>query len=338
MDSEHVESCPDRIPGSQRRPNCPKSCSQGKNCPNKRQCVCYGQCGLSCVAPGRTCPWPPPPGSNTVAHLLSPAPTVSALLEIRCKPGFVMAGGVEAVTRHCQSNRQWSGEDPVCMAVLTTAPLSCPLPEEAMRGFTLQGSSAVGSSLRYGCHPGLTLVGNSENFCLENQTWQYPHPICQRVFCPPPTEVDQAYLVAVKRQEYEVGETIYYLCKKTYLLEGPNSVNCQSDGTWGPVPFCRARCTVPAQRSRVIIGGVKLWTYEIPDGVVQHGQNVTFYCKHPEKQCSFTAVQPCFDGDLRPPDCYIEPTWIRYKLFPHRLVSEIAPCDSSDQRPESSDQ
>lgn len=24
------------------------------------------------------------------------------------------------------------------------------------------------------------LVGNSENFCHENQTWRYPHPICQR--------------------------------------------------------------------------------------------------------------------------------------------------------------
>ncbi|KAL4616715.1 beta-2-glycoprotein 1-like [Arapaima gigas] len=327
---EQILSCPVRIAGSERKLSCPKSCRQDRTCPNKRRCVCYGQCGFSCVAPGHFCPWPLPPGSNTVAHLLSPVPSFSALIEIHCKPGFAMAAGSETVTRRCQTDGEWSGEDPVCTAVPTAAPLSCPLPEEAVSRFTLQGSTAVGSSLRYGCRPGLKLVGNSENFCQENQTWQYPHPICQRLFCPPPSKVDQAHLVAVKRREYDVGTTVYYLCKKPYLLEGSNNVTCLSDGTWSPVPFCRARCTVPAQRSRVVIGGVKLWPYEIPDGLVQHRQNVTFYCKHAEKLCSYTAAGTCFDGELPPPDCYMEPTWLQYQLFPHRLVSEITLCDPGD--------
>lgn len=69
--------------------------------------------------------------------------------------------------------------------------------------------------------------------------------------------------------------------------------------------FFSARCTVPAQRSRVLIGGVKLWPYDIPEGVVPHWQNVTFYCKDPDKHCSFTSMQSCFDGQLTAPDCYL---------------------------------
>ncbi|XP_064154212.1 beta-2-glycoprotein 1-like [Anguilla rostrata] len=330
--AESTESCPERILGNERRRSCPKPCKQDKDCPNKRQCLCDGQCGLSCVAPGRTCPWPLTPSPNSVARLLSPAPSFSALLEIRCQPNFKMTNGLEAAIRRCQGDRQWSGEDPVCTgaadAAPMAAPISCPVPEET--GLTLEGTAALGSHISYSCRPGFALLGNRENFCQEDETWQYPHPICQRVFCPPPKEVEQGYLVAVQKQEYEVGEAIYYLCKKTFLLDGPNRVNCLPDGTWSTIPFCRARCPVPAQRSRVILAGVKLWPYEIPEGVVTHGQNVTFYCKHPEKRCSFTAEQPCFDGQLTAPSCYLEPTWLQFKLFPHRLVSEIAQCDASN--------
>ncbi|XP_048881743.1 beta-2-glycoprotein 1-like isoform X1 [Brienomyrus brachyistius] len=328
--AEQTESCPDSVLGNERRSSCPKRCQTDKDCPGRRRCLCDGQCGLSCVTPGRTCPWPLPLNPNTVSLLLSPAPSFSALLETRCQPGFAMDGSMEAVVRRCQGDRRWSGEDPTCTAVPAIGPRYCPLPDEIRNEFTIKGSSAVGSNILYSCHPGFKLVGNRENFCQQNQTWQYPHPICQRVFCPPPVEVDHGYLVAVQRQEYEVGEDIYYLCKKTFLLDGPNRVNCQSNGTWSEVPFCRARCTVPAQRSRVTLGGLKLWPYEIPDGTVQHGDNITFYCKHPEKQCSFTAVQSCFDGELPAPDCYLEPTWLQYKIFPHRLVSEIELCNSSD--------
>ncbi|KAG9334279.1 hypothetical protein JZ751_008261 [Albula glossodonta] len=226
--AEPTELCPERILGNERRRNCPKPCKQDRDCPNKRQCLCDGQCGLSCVAPGRTCPWPLTPSPNSIVHLLSPAPSFSALLEIRCQPGFTMTNGV---------------------------------------------------------------------------------------FCPPPREVDQGYLVAVQRPEYEVGDAIYYLCKKTFLLDGPNRVNCLPNGTWSTIPFCR---------------GEKLWPYDIPERMVPHGQSVTFYCKHPEKYCSFTSTQTCFDGQLSAPTCYLEPTWLQFKLFPHRLVSEIEQCDPSD--------
>lgn len=160
------------------------------------------------------------------------------------------------------------------------------------------------------------------------------------VCCQPPSEVDQGYVVAVQKSEYEVGFDIHYLCKKNFLLDGPQKVTCLPNGTWSASPpHCRggrkifqtikiyiyiaslplplvcllhfwphlvaARCLIPAERSRVVVGGVKRWPFDVTDAMVPHGEVVTFYCKHPDKQCSFTAAQSCFDGNLQPPACYL---------------------------------
>lgn len=149
-------------------------------------------------------------------------------------------------------------------------------------------------------------------------------------------------MVAVQKTEYEVDFDIHYLCKKNFLLDGPQKVTCLSNGSWtASPPYCRgegdltttnticacnefttdkrnictgvltllmvfsARCLIPAERSRVVISGVKRWPFDVTDAMVSHGENVTFYCKHPHKQCSFTADQTCFDGKLQPPTCYL---------------------------------
>ncbi|KAL0985165.1 hypothetical protein UPYG_G00153640 [Umbra pygmaea] len=326
---ESSDACPERLLGNEQRKTCPKPCRKDKDCVTKRQCLCDGQCGLSCVAPGRTCPWPIPPGNHTVASLLSPSPSFSALLQVRCVPGYVLPDGLDAAIRRCQGDRQWSGDDPICTAASPPPQVTCSLPEEVTEMFSTTGTAAVGTTIHYTCLTG-KLVGNSENVCTDEQTWQYPHPICQRVWCPPPQEVKHGYLVAVQRSEYEVGEAIYYLCRKNFLLEGPNRVICQDNGTWSTVPYCRARCPIPAERSRVLIGGLKRWPYDVTDSVVPHGENVTFYCKHPKKQCSLPSTETCYDGRLSAPSCYLEPTWLQYKLFPHRLVSEIEACSLGD--------
>uniref|UniRef100_A0A8C8IMH1 Sushi domain-containing protein n=1 Tax=Oncorhynchus tshawytscha TaxID=74940 RepID=A0A8C8IMH1_ONCTS len=180
----------------ERRRTCPKPCTQDKDCGNKRQCLCDGQCGLSCVAPGRTCPWPLPSGNSFVASLLSPTPSFSALLEVRCDTGYMLPNGLDAAIPRCQGDRQWSSDDPDCTAL------------------------------------GHDLVGNSENLCNIDQTWQYPHVCICGCGARPPQEVNQGYLVAVQRTEYDVSDAIYYLCKKNHVLDGPNRVTCQPNGTW----------------------------------------------------------------------------------------------------------
>uniref|UniRef100_A0A3B4U2E3 Beta-2-glycoprotein 1 n=1 Tax=Seriola dumerili TaxID=41447 RepID=A0A3B4U2E3_SERDU len=312
-------SCPERLLGEERRRTCPRPCKVDKDCGIKRQCLCDGQCGLSCVAPGRTCAWPLPLSEKSVARLLSPTHSFSALLEVRCKPGFTLPNGLDATIRRCQGDRQWSGDEPICTGGF-----------EFNRKMFLSLSTS-GPFITRNFYHRADIVGSSENFCQDNQTWQYPHPICKKMYCQPPPEVEQGYVVAVQKTEYEVGFDIHYLCKKNFLLDGPQKVTCLSNGSWSASPpHCRARCLIPAERSRVVIGEMKRWPFDVTDAMVSHGENVAFYCKHPHKHCSFTAFQTCFDGKLEPPACYLEPTWLQYKLFPHRLVSEIEACEPVD--------
>lgn len=70
--------------------------------------------GSSLFSSGRTCPWPLPSSENSVARLLSPTHSFSALLEVRCKPGFMLPNGLDATIRRCQGDRQWSGDEPIC--------------------------------------------------------------------------------------------------------------------------------------------------------------------------------------------------------------------------------
>ncbi|KAM3823751.1 complement factor H-related protein 2-like [Vipera latastei] len=150
--------------------------------------------------------------------------------------------------------------------------------------------------------------------------------ISPAVTCSRPTNVAQATLVAVHQSEYPVGTVIYYLCHKDFYLDGSNRVICLKNGSWSQLPYCRARCPIIAQRSRMIYHGRKVWAYEIPNGLVHHGETVTFFCRSQNKTCSFEAESSCFDGVLKMPDCYDEPTYLQYHLFPQRVVSEIRAC------------
>lgn len=70
------------------------------------------------------------------------------------------------------------------------------------------------------------------------------------MYCQPPTEVEQGYVVAVQKTEYEVGFDIHYLCKKNFLLDGPQMITCLSNGSWSaPPPHCRGE-----ERSDLISG------------------------------------------------------------------------------------
>ncbi|XP_013889799.1 protein lev-9 [Austrofundulus limnaeus] len=152
------ERCPERLQEQERRKLCPRSCRSDKDCASKRQCLCDGQCGLSCVAPGRTCPWPLPLSETSEVRLLSPSPTFSALLEVRCRPGFTSpSSGSDVTVRRCQGDRQWSGDELICTETRSperTSARMCSLPTEVTDTFSIHGDTSVGSSIHYSCLSG----------------------------------------------------------------------------------------------------------------------------------------------------------------------------------------
>nr|XP_033817852.1 beta-2-glycoprotein 1-like [Geotrypetes seraphini] len=239
---------------------CQKSCLRHQDCSGKRRCLCDGLCGLSCITPSRTCPWPIQL-IHAEVRLKGESHHFRDEMMVSCRPGFKMSNGRNATRSHCRGDRKWS-----------------------------------------------------------------PTPACQEVFCPPPREIENGHLVAVEKPRYQASEVIYYLCKRNFYLDGSNRVVCQKNGSWSEIPACRGRCKIPVQRSRIVYQGKKLWIGEVPEGEVQHLEEVTFFCRSQNQSCSYQVVSRCFDGHLPLPNCYREPTWVQYTIFPKKLVSEIPSC------------
>ncbi|XP_043936429.1 beta-2-glycoprotein 1-like isoform X2 [Protopterus annectens] len=244
------------------------------------------------------------------------------LIQYNCSPGFQLEG---TDINYCQEDGLWRYPEPTCQAIPKPS-VVCMQPNDIEHGFHSGSEFKEGDTVQYSCSPGFQLEGTNINYCQEDGNWKYPEPTCQKVFCKPPKEISNGYLVAVQKPKYQALEIIYYLCKKGFFLDGVNKVICQINGSWSNVPACRDRCKIPVERSRVLYKGKKLWVSEIPDGLVRHGEEVSFYCRSKDETCSYTEFSVCFDGVLPPPSCYKEPTWVQYNLFPNRLVSEITPC------------
>uniref|UniRef100_A0A8C5PJK4 Beta-2-glycoprotein 1 n=1 Tax=Leptobrachium leishanense TaxID=445787 RepID=A0A8C5PJK4_9ANUR len=301
---------------------CQKACTQDQDCVSKRKCLCDGDCGMSCVTATRSCPWPVNI-DNAETKLIKGTRNFGDQISVDCHPGFKMARGRVKALSHCQGDRKWS-VTASCYAIHDPVK-SCDAPPSLENGYVSNKASSfsVGTSVHYQCNLGFALEGHAVTECMENTSWSHPSPTCREIFCPPPPEVNGAYLVAVQKSEYTVFEEINYLCDKTLDMDGTHSVTCEPNGNWSVFPICRVRCNIPAQRSRVIYNGKKLWATEITIPV-HHLETVTFFCKN--ETCSYPATSWCFDGTLSLPQCYEEPTWMQYNFFAKNIASEMTSC------------
>ncbi|XP_071966568.1 beta-2-glycoprotein 1-like isoform X2 [Engystomops pustulosus] len=299
---------------------CQKACTKDQDCPKKRmKCLCDGECGMSCVTPRSSCPWPVIL-ENANISLNQETWNFGDQMSVHCNPGFKTANGQAMAQSRCQGDKKWSVTAPCDVS-------TCNDPLAIENGFFVKNGYLIeGTLVEYKCHPGYRLEGPAFTECLENKTWSNNGPTCKKVYCPPPPEIKEGILVAVKKVEYEVSEVIYYMCKRNFFMDGSHSVTCLPNGQWSDGPACRARCKVPVQRSQVIYQGRKVWVTEIDEGLVHHAENVWFFCRNKTQACSYTASSKCFDGMLQPPECYEEPTWVQYIFFSKNVVSEISSC------------
>uniref|UniRef100_A0A8C3PTR2 Sushi domain-containing protein n=1 Tax=Calidris pygmaea TaxID=425635 RepID=A0A8C3PTR2_9CHAR len=83
-------------------------------------------------------------------------------------------------TSQCQANRTWDPPVPVCEQV----PL-CPKPPDITHGSHSGPTKAFftpGTSVRYTCEPGFSLIGAAAISCTQSGAWSRPPPLCQGVF------------------------------------------------------------------------------------------------------------------------------------------------------------
>ncbi|XP_074650374.1 sushi, von Willebrand factor type A, EGF and pentraxin domain-containing protein 1-like [Tubulanus polymorphus] len=102
-------------------------------------------------------------------------------------------------------------------------------------------SQLEGAKASYQCNTGYIRIGSSPITC-QNKAWGTT-PTCKLLTCSSPPQAPGG------ERTYGglfVGDRASYECFANYALIGQPTIECQSDGTWGIPPTCRAKqCGVP---------------------------------------------------------------------------------------------
>uniref|UniRef100_A0A8B9LZ55 CUB and Sushi multiple domains 2 n=1 Tax=Astyanax mexicanus TaxID=7994 RepID=A0A8B9LZ55_ASTMX len=142
----------------------------------------------------------------------------------------------------CQGSGNWSGEKPQCFPVFCGDPGIPAQGRREDRGFTYL------SSVSFSCFPPLVLVGSTRRYCQYDGTWSGTQPSCidpSHTSCVDPGTPLFGY--QNNTQGYQIGSTVFYSCRKGYLLLGSISRTCLPNLTWsGMQPECIAHhCSQP---------------------------------------------------------------------------------------------
>ncbi|GMR33765.1 hypothetical protein PMAYCL1PPCAC_03960, partial [Pristionchus mayeri] len=239
--------CPGAASSALRPKYCKKTCAIDDDCRRHKKCLCDGECGLSCVNPGLTCPtlFDIPNGRvhwGGEGHF-------GANAEYSCDAGYVLVGPSQ---RRCQGNKEWSGALPVCRLQL-----KCGAPPETAYavhdGQSYTGEFDLDSEVHYSCMAGYNkynLEGTlSTSKCLLNRKnvaqWFGPDIKCKARACPDPGKLDNGHR---EGDMFEYPHSVIFSCLPGFLLIGSQSRQCLESGEWtGDAPICKpTECPRPS--------------------------------------------------------------------------------------------
>lgn len=110
QDIPNESECPsNRIEAVDAGRQCSRRCRQDSPCENiRKQCLCDGLCGLSCIKPDLVCPDLP-----KIDHgQFSPTSTLfNTIVRYQCDEGYFLYG---SQARKCQGDEEWSGIPAEC--------------------------------------------------------------------------------------------------------------------------------------------------------------------------------------------------------------------------------
>ena len=127
----------------------------------------------------------------------------------------------------------------------------CPkLPSTILKGFLethcLNGANVVvGTSCKYFCTEGYTLVGEAETQCQSNGEWTNTAQVQCKIACPPLVSVEYSNVVPANctKESMPEGSSCSYSCENGFLLNGSSTRYCQLDGTWSGIStICHRQC------------------------------------------------------------------------------------------------
>uniref|UniRef100_H3AD23 Sushi, von Willebrand factor type A, EGF and pentraxin domain containing 1 n=1 Tax=Latimeria chalumnae TaxID=7897 RepID=H3AD23_LATCH len=162
-----------------------------------------------------------------------------------CFAGHELIGPLMLI---CQEDGTWNGTSPTCLSIECEPPVA---PENGFVNFT---DNMLGSAVHYGCNHGYEITGSSTRYCMSSRKWSEFLPVCERVICEPPKNINNGSMVG---ESYTYQSVIYYKCDPGFILNGSDKRSCQENKQWnGNEPSCiPISCGQPNSPSNGQVGG-----------------------------------------------------------------------------------
>ncbi|XP_063796360.1 E-selectin-like isoform X2 [Pseudophryne corroboree] len=174
----------------------------------------------------------------------------NAMCTFSCGEGFEMVGSSKL---QCLLSGEWTSSVPKCQAIQCAAVIA---PENGQ--MECQDASNYNSQCSFSCSEGYRLIGSSVVTCLSSGKWNVAVPKCEVMKC----DVLVAPFMGKINCTHPVGEFEYRSvctidCEYGLLLNGTNTIKCNSNGNWtAALPFCQVVKMTHESATYVTVGVV----------------------------------------------------------------------------------
>ncbi|XP_006039104.1 complement receptor type 1, partial [Alligator sinensis] len=165
---------------------------------------------------------------------------IGKIVKYSCQPGYSKKPGTPPSVK-CLRSGEWTDTLDFCTRK------SCGHPEEPQNGRVIvQSDILFGATVNYTCEEGHRLLGQPQRHCqISGKTvaWSGATPICERIPCLPPPDIEHGSLKYVYENDFSYGSAVTYKCDRGYPLIGKETIYCTThdgqNGEWsGPPPHC----------------------------------------------------------------------------------------------------
>ncbi|XP_065068743.1 sushi, von Willebrand factor type A, EGF and pentraxin domain-containing protein 1-like isoform X2 [Rhopilema esculentum] len=269
--------CPKRTEQNHR---CRKSCSSDEDCKTKskkrkKQCICDGPCGLSCIKTNQKCRVDP----SLVTSLkqgnvfLNSRPYKDSIFKVgdvvsyKCNNRFTLVGPSQVTCSGIGKWKPWDKGRTECVR-------RCKDPGNLKDGRIVSRSFDIGQTVRFRCNPGYILKGSTSAKCKRDMTWSEPLPKCEVKTCDQPNLPENSHIYRGKEVAYQYGDRIFLRCTDGYNRLGSSILYCHSTG-WRSYGTTTMKC---APKSCGMPGSVR--NGRIEGTLFTYKNTVEYKCNH----------------------------------------------------------